>query len=127
MLLAAQQLADLVGRLSVVLFYGVRVDVHGGCRHAAAEPVLHGLDVRPVADEERRLGVTKVVELQPLVVRPLDAGDSARINVPDRAPLPALRCRQSHVRADQDKCAHQGCLGVQQRRHLLMWPTQRNS
>lgn len=74
MLLAAQQLADLVGRLSVVLFYGVRVDVHGGCRHAVAEPVLHGLDVRPVADEERRLGVTKIVELQPLVVRPLDAG-----------------------------------------------------
>ena len=87
MLLAAQQLADLVGRLAVVLLDGVRVDVHGERRGAVAEPVLHGLDVRPVAYEERRLGVPELVELQALVARPLDAGDSARVNVPDRAPL----------------------------------------
>lgn len=74
MLLAAQQPADLVGGLTVVLFYGVRVDVHGERRCAVAEPVLCGLDVRLVADGERRLGVTELVELHPpLVARPLDA------------------------------------------------------
>lgn len=65
----------------------MRVDVHGERRGAVAEPVLHGLDVGPVADEERRLGVPELVELQPLVARPLDAGDPMRVHVPDRAPL----------------------------------------
>ena len=60
-----QYAADGVGGLTVVLFYGVRVDVHGERRCAVAEPVLCGLDVRLVADGERRLGVTELVELQP--------------------------------------------------------------
>ena len=53
--------------------------------------------------------------------------DGAALDRLDQLDGLTLRCRQSHVRADQDKCAHQGCLGVQQRRPFLMWPTQRNS
>lgn len=78
MLLAAQQLADPVGRLAVVLLDGVRVDVHGERHRAVAEPVLHSLDVRPVAYEEGRLGMPELVELQALLARPFDTGDSTR-------------------------------------------------
>lgn len=53
--------------------------------------------------------------------------DGAALDRLDQLDGLTLRCRQPHARAGQDKCAHQGFLGVQQRRHLLMWPTQRNS
>lgn len=52
-----------------------------------AEPVLRGLDVRPVACEERRLGMLELMELQVLVAHSLDAGDSVGVHVPDRAPF----------------------------------------
>ncbi len=38
------------------------------------EPVLHGLDVCPVAYEQGHLGVVELVELEPFVSRPLGAG-----------------------------------------------------
>lgn len=52
-----------------------------------AEPVLRGLDVHPVTCEERRLGVPELMELQVLVARSLDTGDSMGVHVLNRAPL----------------------------------------
>lgn len=65
----------------------MRLDDHGERRCAVAEPILYGLDVRPVDYGKRRLCVPELVELQAFVACSLDAGPSAGVLVSDCAPL----------------------------------------
>ena len=62
--LLVQDPADRLGCPAVVLCDCMRVYVHGQARGRMPQPVLDRLDVGAVADEQGRLGVAKLVEVQ---------------------------------------------------------------
>ena len=77
----AEHIFKGVGCCAIILFQGVGVDVHGEACAGVPEPVLHGLDVRSIADEERGLGVPELVEVQPRVLPLLVAHTALGIGV----------------------------------------------